>query len=99
MKINVREYRRGKQKQKIQRNWQHRIHKTQDKNKRQRLPKGQLKIETPRLQRNWQHRVHKTQDENKRQRIPKGQAIIDNPAKLATQGTQDQEYIYKKEDK
>ena len=28
-KINVREYRRGNQKWAIQRNWQHRIHKTQ----------------------------------------------------------------------
>ena len=29
--IHVREYRRGNQKWTIQRNWQHRIHKTQDK--------------------------------------------------------------------
>ena len=29
--INVREYRRGNQKWTIQRNWQHRVHKTQDK--------------------------------------------------------------------
>jgi hypothetical protein len=30
--INVREYRRGNNKKTIQRNWQHRVHKTQDKN-------------------------------------------------------------------
>ena len=29
--IHVREYRRGNQKWTIQRNWQHRVHKTQDK--------------------------------------------------------------------
>jgi hypothetical protein len=29
--INVREYRRGRKKRTIQRNWQHRVHKTQDK--------------------------------------------------------------------
>ena len=29
--INVSEYRRDKQKWKIQRNWQNRVHKTQDK--------------------------------------------------------------------
>jgi hypothetical protein len=29
--INVREYRRGNQNWTIQRNWQHRVHKTQDK--------------------------------------------------------------------
>ena len=31
--INVREYRRGYQEWTIQRNWQHRVHKTQDKDK------------------------------------------------------------------
>jgi hypothetical protein len=30
-KKNVREYRRGNQKWTIHRNWQHRVHKTQDK--------------------------------------------------------------------
>ena len=29
--INVREYQRGNQKRTIQRNWQHRVHMTQDK--------------------------------------------------------------------
>jgi hypothetical protein len=29
--INVREYRRGNKKKTIQRNWQHMVHKTQDK--------------------------------------------------------------------
>jgi len=29
--INVREYRRGNQKRTIQRNWQHRVHKTKKK--------------------------------------------------------------------
>ena len=29
--INVREYRRGNKKETIQRNWQHMVHKTQDK--------------------------------------------------------------------
>jgi hypothetical protein len=29
--INVREYQRGNQKYTIQRNWQHRVYKTQDK--------------------------------------------------------------------
>ena len=37
----------GNQKWTIQRNWQHRVHKTK-KNK------------TKTIQRNWQHRVHKT---------------------------------------
>ena len=31
--INVREYQRGNQIQTIQRNWQHRVHKTQDEDK------------------------------------------------------------------
>jgi hypothetical protein len=30
-KINFREYQRGNQKWTIQRNWQHKVHKTQDK--------------------------------------------------------------------
>jgi hypothetical protein len=30
--INVREYRRGNQKKEIQRNWQHRLHKTKTNN-------------------------------------------------------------------
>jgi hypothetical protein len=30
-KINVREYQRGNQKYTIHRNWQHKVHKTQDK--------------------------------------------------------------------
>ena len=29
--IHVREYRRGNKKKTIQRNWQHKVHKTQDK--------------------------------------------------------------------
>jgi hypothetical protein len=29
--IHVREYRKGNEKKTIQRNWQHRVHKTQDK--------------------------------------------------------------------
>jgi hypothetical protein len=45
-KINVGEYRRGNKTWTIQRNWQHRVHKTK-KNK-------------AKTQRNWQHRVHKT---------------------------------------
>jgi hypothetical protein len=43
---------RGKQKRTIQRNWQHRVHKT----------KGQSKWT---IQRNWQHRVHKTKAQSK----------------------------------
>ena len=42
--INVREYQRGDQKWTIQRNWQHRVHKT---NKRQRIPKRQSKMDNP----------------------------------------------------
>jgi hypothetical protein len=34
MYINVREYRRGNKKWKIQRNWQHRVHKTGKKHKK-----------------------------------------------------------------
>jgi glutathione peroxidase-family protein len=37
LNINAREYRRGNQKKTIQRNWQHRLHKTQDQNKGQRI--------------------------------------------------------------
>ena len=33
-KINVRENRRGNEEWTIQRHWQHRVHKTQDKNKK-----------------------------------------------------------------
>jgi hypothetical protein len=47
MEINVREYRRGNPKRTIQRNWQHRVHKTKIN-------------KTKTIQRNWQHRVHKT---------------------------------------
>ena len=42
--INVREYRRDNQKWTIQRNWQHSVHKI---NKRQRIPKGQSKMDNP----------------------------------------------------
>jgi len=35
--INVREYRRGNHKWPIQRNWRHRVHKTQDEDK-QKIP-------------------------------------------------------------
>ena len=35
MPINVRENRRGNQEWKIQRNWQHWVHKTQDEDKQQ----------------------------------------------------------------
>jgi hypothetical protein len=35
--INVREYRRGNHKWSIQRNWRHRVHKTQDEDK-QKIP-------------------------------------------------------------
>ena len=42
--INIREYRRGNQKWTIQRNWQHRIHRT---NKCKRIPKGQSKMDNP----------------------------------------------------
>ena len=42
--INVREYQRGNQKQTIQRNWKHSVHKT---NKRQRIPKEQSEIDNP----------------------------------------------------
>ena len=45
--INVREYRRGNQKWTIQRNWQYRVHKKQAENKRQRIPKGKLKMDNP----------------------------------------------------
>ena len=48
-------------------------------NKRQRIPKGQSKIDNP------------EKLTNKRQRIPKRQSKIDNPEKLATQDTQDEE--------
>ena len=43
--INVREYRRSNQKRTIQRNWQHRVHKTKinKTNKRQRIRKEQSK--------------------------------------------------------
>ena len=47
LNINAREYRRGNQKRTIQRNWQHRLHKTQDENKGQRIRKGQLKKDNP----------------------------------------------------
>ncbi len=43
-KINVREYRKGKQKWTIQRNWQQRVHKTKE-NKRQRIPKGHTNMD------------------------------------------------------
>ena len=44
--INNREYQRGNQKWTIQRNWQNRVHMTQDK-KRQKIPKGQSQIYNP----------------------------------------------------
>ena len=56
--IHVREYRRGNQKWTIQRNWQHRVHKTQDKYMLENT-EGVIKRT---IQRNWQHRVHETQD-------------------------------------
>jgi hypothetical protein len=43
---------------KIQRNWQYRVHKTQDKYISENT-EGAIKKT---IQRNWQHRVHKTQD-------------------------------------
>ena len=64
--IIVIEIRRGNQEWTIQRNWQHWVHKTQDKdkqNKRQhRKLKGQSRMDNPE---NWLHWVHKTQDKDK----------------------------------
>ena len=79
------------QKWTIQRNWQHRVHKTkknipeklatqgtQDEEKHSRET-GNIEYTRRRktIQRNWQHRVHKTKK--------------NIPEKLATQGTQDEE--------
>ena len=61
----------------IQRNWQHRVHKTQDEDNPEKLVNiGYTRHRMKTIQRTWQHWVHKTQDE-------------DNPEKLATLGTQD----------
>ena len=65
-KRSVREYRRGNQQWTIQRNWQHRVHKTM-KNKTKTIQRNwqhrvhkMVKNKTKTIQRNWQHRVHKT---------------------------------------
>ena len=46
IQINVREYRRGTQTWTIQRNWQHRVHKTKT-NKCQRISKGHSQMDNP----------------------------------------------------
>ena len=80
IQINVREYRRGYQKWKIQRNWQHMVHKTK-KNKTETIQRNwqhmvhkTKKNKTKTIQRNWQHRVHKT----------KKNITQHNPEQLAT---------------
>ena len=83
--INVREQRRDNQKWTIQRNLQHRVHKTQDKYMLENS-EGAIKNGQSRETGNIGYTRHRT---NKRQRIAKGQSTMDNPEKLATQGTQD----------
>ena len=84
--INVREYQRGNQKRTIQRNWQHKVHRT---NKCQRIPKGQSKKDNPEklatqgTQDTEQINVREYRRDNKK----------DIPEKLATQGTQDTRQI------
>ena len=47
------------EKKNIQKNWQHKVHKTQDKYMLENT-EGVIKKKT--IQRNWQHKIHKTQD-------------------------------------
>ena len=69
---NVREYRRGNQNWTIQRNWQHRVHKTQNDDEYTWTWRyHQINVREYRrgnqkwtIQRNWQNRVHKTQNED-----------------------------------
>ena len=64
----------------IQRNWQHRVHKKQDKYK---LENTEGVIMKSTIQRNWQHRVHKTQGKYLLVNTD-GIAKKDNPETLAT---------------
>ena len=89
-KINIREYRRGNQQWTIQRKWQHRVHKTQDKYMLENT-EGVIKNGQYRENGNIGYTTHRT---NKRQRIQKGQSKMDNTEKLATQGTQDTGQIH-----
>ena len=83
--INVREYPRGNKKKTIQRNWQHRIHKTQDKYMLENT-EGVIEKDSP--------EKLATQDAKDTGQIHvreylKGNKKKDNPEKLATYGTQD----------
>ena len=67
--INIREYQRGNQKWTIQRNWQHKVHRT---NKCQRIPKGQSKKDNPE-----KLATQGTQDEEKQNNKTTTQYVLD----------------------